>query len=444
MSEVKICDFETGDIVEVQEPEFAKTVEYPKDKFIDENSKPQQKIRGIKGDLTQLRSGVFAFIKGERVAPSCISNYIYEMMSKVIQDTLYEDWVSYTIKIPKGKVHPSNLVSMTIDRSTPWNDLIQPEPLDDSADEYLLLSLMCMYRFVHAHEKQREYLVEKIKTLLTQVKVENNHPVIISSSNANLVSLLANSQIDFMAAALDMFLEKFPKNQYARIRFGTIITRYQGCSGYANLSYFKNVLGLPHIGNTLEWFFCTQIKKEVKQMVLSSKEEWATPHSYLPYMMALQLSQKSPFSANNNPSTHMLIHLVGTLLGSNRSRNAILVENISYIPVVVNSVIVFLAHKGMTGLSIQYASVQTREAVRRAKERIETLGIDTGSEKMSAESPMEWFDMFKLRNFRFTSEEIQEVASIVSKIEEPRSNTIGEWASKNLVSLLSKLVESVE
>ncbi|QVG74763.1 nucleocapsid [Mononegavirales sp.] len=437
MTTRQLCDAITGKVLNIQEPEFEKPVEYPSDKFKVQGYKPSIKIRGINASLVQLRAGVFAFIKGDKVAPSCVTHYLYTIMKTVISDDMHEDWNSYSVSIPKGIVHPTDLAIIEVDKSTPWKDLPVPELLDEKADEYLMFTLVCMYRYMNAHEKQRDSLNERIKVFLSQTRVDNSHPTSLSASNTNISIIGSNPQIDFLMGCLDMFFVKFPKNPYAKLRFGTIVTRYQGCSGYSNLIHLKKIIGVPHLSYVIEWFFCPQILKEIEQMLSDHPEEWTVTNSYLPYMMSMLISERSPYSANNNPATHALVHLVGTLLGSGRSRNAIFPDNIGCIPIAVNAAVIFFAHKHMIGLRPLYVTPETRANLQATKTSIERMDYDMDSEKLVAETPLEWYEIFKSRDFKFESEEIKEIDTILSKIEEPRSGTAAEWASKNLVSMLS-------
>ncbi|AJG39208.1 nucleocapsid [Wuhan Louse Fly Virus 10] len=441
MESYDLVDFITGDLIKISEPELDKPVEYPHVKFKDAKSKPSLKVRGVQASLTQIRAAVLSFIKGNKMLPSAITHYLYILMTDIITDELEADWVSYTITIPKGTITPGHLVDLTLDDSTAWTDITTPELLDRQHDPYLLLCLMCMYRFAASHEKQREILAEKIKSMLSQARHDQFLPTMIQASNTNLPLMVSNPQLDFLVACLDMFFVRFPRNEFAGARFGTIITRYQGCSGYSNLVHFKKILGIENIHKAVEWFFSPQMRLEILQMTASPEQEWVQPHSYLPYMMCFRLSEKSPYSANNNPAIHTLTHIVGTLLGNVRSKNAILLGSVSMIPIAVNAAIIYLTHRHLVGLAIQFASKKSRDRLVKIKALTETYAGDLTSPKLEAQSAAEWFSAYEERDYKLEEGEIRAIQSAIQTIEEPRQGTIGHWVSRNFLPLLTNKSE---
>lgn len=354
-------------------------------------------------------------------------------MKTKMTETLNEQWTSYTVILPRGPIKPIDLISITEDFGIDMPTIDSPIAFDESDDIYLVTLLMCWYRYAHTNEKHYEPIEEKAHTLLAQSKRDLSWTDKLSSSNPNLSLLRNNGTLNFLAACLDMFLERFPNCLQSKARFGSIITRYQGCSGYSNLVYLKKLIGAESVVDTLEWFFAGQIKPEIQQLVGKSEEEWNVPHSYLPYMMCLRLSEKSPFSATSNPSLHLLIHTLGTLLGSQRSQHAIMVEGTSVLHILNNAVLMYIATRRDIDLKPQFMRGDRKTEYQKQKAEFEQAQGGTQTKDMA---PIDWFTSFKLRDFKFTKEDIQGIKSSLDKLSNVREGTIGEWLQRNLVEKL--------
>nr|QED42919.1 putative CP [Entomophthora narnavirus F] len=429
----QIVDFDTETVINIDNPEFQRSTDYPSAKFTNADSKPTMKIHGVKeSDMEYLRSATYAFLSGNKIAPAVITHYMYELMNTIITAELTEPWTSYTITIPVGKIKPLDLVHATLSAEAEKIPVVAPIPFGVEDDEYLLLLLMSWYRYAHAHDKHKETISGRGSALLAQAKRETTWSDKLSTSNTNLIHLQGNAVLDFLTSCLDMFLEKFPAHQFAKARFKSIITRYQGCSGYANLAYMGKLLGVEQISYCTEWFFAAQIKNEITQMVVKQKEEWTVKNSYLPYMMCMRLSEKSPFSATNNPILHFLIHTVGTLLGSPRSQNAIMVEGVD-IPIIVNAVIIFLAHKQNVDLRVIYMNKKDKLAL---KEVLKKRSQDNDDDS-KLDTPYKWLEFYRMKDFSFAPEDIKCIELALERIQDVREKTVGEW----LVNITEKRSE---
>lgn len=416
-----IIDREKRDIIT---PDFFRAVDYPSAKFIRDGWKPELKLHTAEiTDMQALRGYTYAFAQGGKVGPSIVAQYLYTMMKDKIKDELTEVWTSYKVTLPVGTVRPIDLIAVTVDESLTPPTIASPTSLSDDDDDYLMLLIMCMYRHAHAHEKHKEIIASRANGLLVQAKKDISLMDKIAGVNPNSVHLMGNATIDMLVACIDMFLEKFPSHPFSKARFGSIVTRFQGCSGYSNLSYLARLLGKETIGDAAEWFFATQFRLEIKQMVATSREEWDKKNSYLPYMMCLRLSDKSPFSATNNPALHLLIHTVGTLLGAQRSQHAIMVENISVLPIIVNAAIIFLGHKQSVELRPIFMQRGAMENYfQKQREHAEMVEED-GDETEVLDTPLKWILHFQERRFLFSRNELNSIHMALEKINEPRAGT---------------------
>ena len=124
-----------------------------------------------------------------------------------------------------------------------------------------------------------------------------------------------------MIAAVDMFFHRFPSNQDSSMRICTLRSRYKDCSGLLSIGYICNLLNLSQESKILDWIFTEKLSDEMEQM-LKIEEEITGENSYFPYQSDLKLVQKTYYFATKNPHTYFVIHAVGTLLNSTRSKHA--------------------------------------------------------------------------------------------------------------------------
>lgn len=81
------------------------------------------------------------------------------------------------------------------------------------------------------------------------------------------------------------------------------------------------------------------LSKEYSSM-LKNGEEISELNSYMPYMIELGLSTKSPYSTKKNPKAHLFFHIIGASIGNNRSINARVPRDATVLSIRSNAVIV--------------------------------------------------------------------------------------------------------
>ncbi|XP_055849952.1 uncharacterized protein LOC129914638 [Episyrphus balteatus] len=389
-----------------------------------ENSKPKIEITLCKDStLASSRSWVYAFISGATIPSAVVVDYMYHVLG-TIKDELKDPWKSYGITIPIGLITPLDLLNVSITENT--GDTIEvdrPKIFNTQKNDiYLLIMLVGLYKYAETHEKGKPHILEQIKRSASPYLPSFD---CIRSPNTNHVHELSyNLNFKKLAAALDMFLEKFPENEFEKVRIVTSFFKYQECAAIKDLIYFAEIMGVEGIFNAIEWFFTATIQREVKAMVMTEPaEEIEIKHSYFPYMMALGLSSRSrsPYSASRNPGVHLVVHIVGSLLNIPRSINAMMVNignNIIVGQHSLNAGIIFLAHKNLLKLD----------------EKNMTGG---GLDEIKKLTPKQCIEEFKGRSFKFSLAEKRYFENAIATIPEPRPNTIGAWVKTNFLSQLS-------
>lgn len=110
-------------------------------------------------------------------------------------------------------------------------------------------------------------------------------------------------------AVLDMFYNMLPKSKYAKIRVGTIILSYKDCSALASAAHGSAIMLKTNLGFS-KWLLTPALQADLNRLNVPCQDV-SVPYSYMPYMMALKLAEKSPYSASGNPSLHLFVHLIG-------------------------------------------------------------------------------------------------------------------------------------
>lgn len=156
-----------------------------------------------------------------------------------------------------------------------------------------------------------------------------------------------------LAAAIDMFLDRFPNHPHARLRMGTIVTRFKDSSLISSVPFFYNNMGVP--GEILAaWVWNRQAAVQLNRL-LHPKNCLDEEYGYNAYGCALELVGRSINSITQNPELHLFIHTVCALQGKERSKNAYFPENADTLTVVKSALLVaglkILAPSG----DIQYA-----------------------------------------------------------------------------------------
>lgn len=127
-----------------------------------------------------------------------------------------------------------------------------------------------------------------------------------------------------LLVALDMFFLNFPNHALSKFRIATLQMYCKGYTVLNDLTYMNEITGMERS----EWsqgIFVEEISKQIQK--LTGMEKYFKFHkSYFPYLFALGILTRSPFSVTVSPGLHAFIHAVGTLKSHVRSYSARLVR----------------------------------------------------------------------------------------------------------------------
>lgn len=127
-----------------------------------------------------------------------------------------------------------------------------------------------------------------------------------------------------LLAAIDMFFLNFPNHALSKFRIATLQTYCKGYTILKDLTYMNEITGMERS----EWsqgIFVEKISKQIQKLT-GIAQYFKFHKSYFPYLSALRILTRSPFSVTVSPELHAFIHAVGTLKSHVRSYSARLVR----------------------------------------------------------------------------------------------------------------------
>lgn len=224
VEDTKVYDMHVDRSFEIPQPEYTRKVEYPSKYFTDTRKKPTIKIEfSNDSTLVTARAWAHAFLTGQKIGPHVVIEYLYHLYETMIEE-LKDKWSTYRLSLPKGPVTPLDLLDITklnVDRTVG----VAPSTISETGDVYLLIMLMSLYRYTRVHELHKTTLTNRVASVVAQYVPDVNMLTTIDNYKTNGVYLADHQEFDIMASVLDMFLERFPKNKFAKARVGSIILR---------------------------------------------------------------------------------------------------------------------------------------------------------------------------------------------------------------------------
>nr|WCC64981.1 nucleocapsid protein [Chandipura virus] len=322
----KVFCIATGQTVSVCLPANEDPVEFPSAFFTPEAKKPTVYIKK-EADLSQLRSHVYNGLKDGSVVISHINSYLY-LVLKDIQEKPDKNWTSFGVELGK-KNEPMgifDLLNVEDSKGQALDKKGQDTRLPGD-DKWLPTLIFGLYRVSRA--TQVEYKKTLMTNLYAQCKMRTKDAEEIVDETAEFFNAWVNdSNFTKIVAAVDMYFHFFKKSDHAPIRFGTIVSRFKDCAALSTLSHLQKVTGLP-VEEVFTWVFNKSVQDDLLRM-MTPGQEIDQADSYMPYLIDLGLSTKSPYSSTKNPSFHFWGQLTAFLVKSARAKNALVPIDIAY------------------------------------------------------------------------------------------------------------------
>lgn len=222
------------------------------------------------------------------------------------------------------------------------------------------------------------YRISLIKNDVYKAKIEKliNDQILAAGGPQNnatkclqyLTPFYSDEEVIKSLAGLDMFLNKFIKNQYARARVGTIVTRYRDCSALLTLSFITDMVGFGAIDFS-RWMFVPELSNQYNRIMMCG-QDISNEFSYMPYMTCMRLSEKSPYSATVNSAMHLFSHAIGSAMMLTRSINAAFIPCNNQQGVLENAILFFYAQRKTLGYTPQFYTAEEKPEVDKILKRL--------------------------------------------------------------------------
>nr|UUB88389.1 nucleoprotein [Yata virus] len=405
--------------------------QYPADFFRNnKNTKPHIRIPMSELDLDRVRKFVHAgIIDRNKLKLPHAMRYLFLVLSK-IKEKLDNDWKSFgvTIGLKDQDLDPFCMYVVHHDAG-PQVDGTESTTVGPEDDDWMVMYLLGIYRLGRTqNDTHKGNLATR---LLAQMKSLNPRTLNITNDDALQNIWVGNTDYCKLIAGIDMYFNRFKKSDFAYLRFGTIPSRFKDCASLLSIGHVCNLTGMT-LEEYLGWIFVATVGREIESMMKEGNEV-DQPFSYMPYMMEMGLSMKSPYSSAASPGVYTLAHIIGTLLFSERSKNARMVSenNLSNIRINAEIVAYVRARKGslMKVFHKDKASLEAAQAVQEDNGSVDVLLGDLPA----GNDPDEWFTTLEINQFELPHEIRTHTISESRKIGNTRAHTIGHHVATTFV-----------
>nr|WOE89343.1 VP1 [Cambodia Anopheles rhabdovirus]WOE89348.1 VP1 [Cambodia Anopheles rhabdovirus]WOE89352.1 VP1 [Cambodia Anopheles rhabdovirus] len=278
---------------------------------------------------------------------------IYEL-TKEWKEIAPEEWVSFGRKLTKEdkSVTMSDLFTFETTTSTSELPAWYLEAPNGGEPIGVMYYVYAVLRLVSKYPDYNAALAKKMKeTMPSDIKIK---PLLHSAVATKYGSWASNLTFRKLAAAVDMFLDRFPRHQHSKIRLGTIITRNKDSSLINSVSFLYNTLGVP--GQVMAAWVWNRHAAEQICKILHPDNMIGENYGYNAYGCALELVAKSINSITQNGELHLFIHTIGAVLNKDRSKNAYFPENVDTYDIVKSAFLVAGIKQLAPTTDIQFAA----------------------------------------------------------------------------------------
>lgn len=335
-----------------------------------------------------------------------------------------EKWESFGLVIgrAKGKVALNDILDINeTSEELTLSDVTNRQPPSISDVMRLMLMITGFYRFAESDQtvQYQDAIGRKISQLMA---MERKGTLIAMKSIYG--GWLQTKPFLITMAALDMFFGKFPRHEYHKARFGTIITKFKDCGVLASLTAICSILGYKRTDPFAPWIWVGRVCEDYKRVSMAGQEV-GKDHSYLMYYTVMGLADRTPYSATANPNLHFFLHCIGCGINQTRSLNARMVGNPEYGSIMINAAIVVRVFGTYARLGL-YIKPKEMQLI---KDQEAELVLTAGDAPTSA-SADDWCRYMYANGF-FVHPALRMKACIVwGQLKDTREGTIGRYLTE--------------
>ncbi|AAK60421.1 nucleocapsid protein [Sprivivirus cyprinus] len=367
--------------------------------------------------LDVLRQYVYMGLVEKNCKIQHVNAYLYAVL-KGERELLEADWDSFghKIGIQGEKIGPFNLVRVEdIPDGLPDGKLNAEVSAED--DAWLPLFLLGLYRVGRASETTYRTLL--MESLIKQCKAIKSDWVSPVTATHKYFDVWGNDGNYLkIVACVDMFYNHFKKSIKATFRWGTIVSRFKDCAALATLGHVVKITGLT-IEEVFTWVLQTEVAEELVKM-MKPGQEIDNSASYMPYLIDMGISAKSPYSTIKNPSFHFWGQLVAALCRSKRALNARQPDEIDSMSISNASLLMAYALGSSPDIEQQFSTGDTyRKPPKEASYLV--------SEEPKSRSVVEWIAWYSDVDNKPTDDMLMMAKRVAGTISGPRDNSVGKW-----------------
>ncbi|QVU40011.1 nucleoprotein [Mejal virus] len=410
----------TGRLIQAVLPASEDPVEYPEDYFRLNPGKVKVFINK-ELELNLVRQFVYEGLRDKTASVCHVNTYLYHVL-KDIKDDSYGDWKSFGIQIAKRgtKVGIFDLLDVKEYKGDVPDGKPSPDRTVDD-DRWLPMLILGLYRVGRA--TQEDYKRTIMSNLMAQCKLRHPAAEDIVDDTSDFYQLWGNdSNYLKIVAATDMFFHHFKKHPEASLRFGTIVSRFKDCAALNTLSHLHKVTGLS-IGEVFSWVLTRSAEDDLVRM-MKAGQEVDQASSFMPYLIDLGLSTKSPYSSVKNPSFHFWGQLTALLVQSTRAKNARVPDEIPYAELTKAALLFGYAIGHSSDLSQRF--IEGDKVYQKETDAVEYIGVVPPTTK-DVTDWLGWWD--DVKNVA-TTDMNQFAKRAVQGLTDIRVRTIGEYAKR--------------
>lgn len=278
------------------------------------------------------------------VSKDLILHFLWSFMEKT-NAREQSGWASYGIPIAEAgtDVKPSDLLDK-VDAGEFSVDATTASGHESVAEQSIFGMCLAMVRISSIHQQEhRDRILSKFEQDYAALGISDTKKILKAQKWHTLTS-----SHDYMAiaAAVDMFLYRFPLASGSYIRMGTVVTRGAQLTALSSLSLLCPTRSEIYV--LASWCSTPTLKGELKRL-LKGGQEMDQPGSYFHYQVSMGLSARSCYSASENPYLFIFIHTAGSLLASERSMKAFFPKSIQNYLEVFKLAIAFSYERALIG-----------------------------------------------------------------------------------------------
>ncbi len=344
-------------------------------------------------------------------------------VAETITGKLEDDWKSYDVMIGhKGDtITPLSLLEITkLHIELPGQ---KTETIPTCTDYGVAAKALLVYRISQAPPDQTTYKANLMKRIGDVFKME---PFCLDSTAGvmNVPHWIQDPAYRTLAAAIEMFLRKFPGHPLEKLRACTLTSYIKDCALLPSVNFAAECLQISP-ATLLQYIYSRSLADDVRRLIGGGpKEEKLVDHSYFQYMREMNLIPRSPYSASLNANLFVWCQFIGALNSQKRSIHARMVTTANPVILLIFAGYVSYYVLGAPETNVIFADTPEKmEALVRLKQ----IKAEQKPESEDSASPEAVLQHMKDNNYEFTIEMKEKFIPIVRTIDGSRKDSIGEF-----------------